>query len=83
MEPSDTVTMPQGTTGLLGQLTVNGKRIPLEQPVTIADFLSARGLHQKTVVVEHNGEIVPRERYGVVALNAGDTVEIVQMMAGG
>jgi thiamine biosynthesis protein ThiS len=35
------------------------------------------------VVVEHNGEIVPRDRYPDIILLDGDNLEIVQMMAGG
>jgi len=35
------------------------------------------------VVVEYNYEIVPRERYGEITLRDGDTLEIVQMTAGG
>lgn len=65
------------------ELTVNGKTIALETPTSLADFLAARGLHEKMVVVEHNREIVRRERFGDILLQAGDEVEIVQMMAGG
>jgi thiamine biosynthesis protein ThiS len=35
------------------------------------------------VVVEHNYEIVPRERYDEIVLREGDNLEIVQMVAGG
>lgn len=65
------------------ELTINGKSVTLEGPTTIADFLNRRGLNPKTVVVEHNGEILARDRYADVTLRAGDVVEIVQMMAGG
>lgn len=65
------------------ELTVNGKTVAIERSMSIAEFLVGRGLHAKMVVVEHNREIVPRERYGAVWLQAGDEVEIVQMMAGG
>ena len=64
-------------------MTVNGKHVELDEPMTIAEFLAKKGLHAKIVVVEHNREIVPRERYGEVLLGGGDELEIVQMMAGG
>jgi len=64
-------------------MTVNGKHVELDEPMTIAEFLAKKGLHAKIVVVEHNREIVPRERYGDVVLGGGDELEIVQMMAGG
>ncbi len=65
------------------ELTINGKTVNLEGPTTVAAFLAARGLNPKLVVVEHNGEILRRDAFSAVTLQAGDTVEIVQMMAGG
>ena len=50
---------------------------------TVAAFLASRGLQARMVVVEHNGEIVPRDQYDETALHDGDVLEIVQMMAGG
>ena len=64
-------------------MTVNGKRVDLDEPMTIAQFLASKNLHEKIVVVERNREIVPRERYADVVLGSGDELEIVQMMAGG
>ena len=65
------------------ELTINGKPVALDRPLTIAQFLAARDLKDRMVVVEHNGEIVPRDRFAEVALNDGDNLEVVQMMAGG
>ncbi len=64
-------------------ITVNGERREIEGPTTIAGFLENHGLHDRIVVVEHNGEIVPRHQYSEVILADGQTLEIVQMMAGG
>ena len=64
-------------------LTINGKDVSLAAPMTIADFLAAKNLVPQMVVVERNFEIVPRERFREVMINAGDNLEIVQMMAGG
>jgi sulfur carrier protein len=65
------------------QLMVNGKPREVERPMTLAAFLAALSLHEKMIVVERNGEIVRRERFAETLLEAGDTLEIVQMMAGG
>lgn len=65
------------------QLTINGRNTDLERPITIRELLASKGLHERMVVVEHNREIVPRERYDSVVLASGDNLEIVQMMAGG
>lgn len=65
------------------ELTVNGEKRSLPTPTPLVMFLQQHNLHEKMVVVEHNFEIVPRDRYASIMLNAGDTLEIVQMMAGG
>jgi thiamine biosynthesis protein ThiS len=64
-------------------LTINGRDVQLANPMTIRELLASKGLHEKIVVVEHNREIVPRERYDDVVVRADDDLEIVQMMAGG
>lgn len=64
-------------------LTINGRGVQLANPMTIRELLASKNLHEKIVVVEHNREIVPRERYDDVVVGADDNLEIVQMMAGG
>ncbi|HEV2722368.1 MAG TPA: sulfur carrier protein ThiS [Thermoanaerobaculia bacterium] len=64
-------------------LTINGRGVEIAEPMTIRDLLASKNLHEKIVVVEHNREIVPRERYDDVVAGDGDSLEIVQMMAGG
>jgi sulfur carrier protein len=65
------------------ELTINGEVRTLAGPTGLSEFLAECGLHEKRVVVERNREIVPRHAYAEVILQAGDEVEIVQMMAGG
>ena len=65
------------------ELTINGEARTLPHPMNLPAFLEAHGLHEKRVVVERNREIVPRSTYAEVCLQAGDELEIVQMMAGG
>jgi sulfur carrier protein len=65
------------------QLTVNGKPREVELPTTLSAFLASLNLHERMIVVERNGEIVRRERFGDTLLQPGDMLEIVQMMAGG
>ena len=64
-------------------LTINGEERQIDETMTIAQFLAAHDLHERMVVVEHNGEIIPRPKYGEVMLSTNDNLEIVQMMAGG
>ena len=64
-------------------LTVNGDPWTLAEPVSLAAFLASRGLSGRLVVVERNRVIVPRDQYAETVLEEGDTLEIVQAMAGG
>ncbi len=65
------------------QLIMNGDVRDVEDAPTLGAFLAARNLNAKMVVVERNGEIVPRGQYDETPLQNGDVLEIVQMMAGG
>jgi sulfur carrier protein len=65
------------------RLVVNGKPREVEGPLTLSGYLAALGLHERMIVVERNGEIVRREQYAETHLQPDDTLEIVQMMAGG
>ena len=64
-------------------VTINGDRRQLESGQTLAQLLITLSLEPRMVVIERNGKIVPRDRLGVTPITAGDTLEIVQMMAGG
>jgi thiamine biosynthesis protein ThiS len=64
-------------------VTINGESREVPDGVTVGAFLEERGIRPRMVVVEHNGEILARERYAMTAIAEGDTLEIVQMMAGG
>jgi sulfur carrier protein len=64
-------------------LQVNGKRVELEAPTPLVLYIEKLGVNPRTVAVEHNGEIIQRERFASVVLQQGDTVEIVRMVGGG
>lgn len=64
-------------------VTVNGEVETLAQACNVADFLTARGHDAKHVVVERNGEILPREGFSQTMLGEGDRLEIVHFVGGG
>lgn len=64
-------------------LRINGKQVDLEEPTRLLDYLTTLGVDPRAIAVEHNGEIVQRDRYAEVVLRAGDVVEIVRMVGGG
>lgn len=64
-------------------LTVNGKADQAAAGQTIADLLDAHGLRSEWVVIEHNGEALPRDRFSEIELCDGDRLEVVRAVAGG
>jgi sulfur carrier protein len=65
-------------------MTVNGRARSVPRGSTIADLLQGLGVDPRTVVVEHNREILhDRELHATRSLRAGDTVEIVHFVGGG
>jgi thiamine biosynthesis protein ThiS len=51
--------------------------------MTIDGLLRTLDLNPRMVVVEHNGEIVRRDRYEQVEVKGGDALELVHFVGGG
>jgi len=50
---------------------------------TVAGLVRALGFEPRTVAIERNGAIVPRDRFTSVVLEPGDRLEIVRFVQGG
>ncbi len=61
----------------------NGQPVPVTVPCTLEQFLIARGLPPRSVVVEQNGEAVAPSEFPQRPVQAGDRLEIVRIVAGG
>ena len=61
----------------------NGQEIAVELPLSLQRFLEAQGMRPRSVVVELNGEAVSPSEFSERQLQAGDTMEIVRVVAGG
>ena len=64
-------------------VTINGETESLAAPCSVADLLAARGHDATRVVVERNGEILPREHFSQTILRETDNLEIVHFVGGG
>ncbi|MDX1660813.1 MAG: sulfur carrier protein ThiS [Gemmatimonadota bacterium] len=64
-------------------IVVNGEVRAAERGATVEAFLLDHDLNPDLVVVERNGEILPRERYGDTRLRSEDRLEIVHFVGGG
>ncbi len=65
------------------KVLANGEPVELADGATVDDLLTALGLGGKWVIVERNGEPVPRAALGTTVLAEGDRVELVRAVAGG
>ncbi len=64
-------------------LTINGEAREINDGLTLADYLIYLNLKPQMIVAERNSKIVPRGEYAQTWLAENDTLELVQMMAGG
>ncbi|MGH7764274.1 MAG: sulfur carrier protein ThiS [Candidatus Dormibacteraceae bacterium] len=64
-------------------LQINGKRVELDGPTSLPDYLGRLGVDPRAVAIEHNGEIIERSALANVVLRDGDQLEIVRMVGGG
>jgi thiamine biosynthesis protein ThiS len=61
----------------------NGERLSARLPCSLEEFLVARQLAPRSVVVEHNGEAVAPSQFATRQVRPGDRLEIVKIVAGG
>ena len=64
-------------------IVLNGEPRSVTPGSTVLDLLSELGRHPRTVAVELNGDILPRDEYGGRALHQGDRLEVVHFVQGG
>jgi thiamine biosynthesis protein ThiS len=65
------------------EVRLNGKSRTVPAGLTVGELLDSLELKRELVVVELNQEILRRDSYGAIAVNAGDTVELVHFVGGG
>lgn len=66
------------------KIYLNGKEDDIGEVKTLKELVSGRlQLNVRTVVIEHNREVVPRDAIDSVPLKEGDRVEIVHFVGGG
>lgn len=61
---------------------INGKNIDADGK-TISQYLESANFDTRRIVVELNGEIVPKAQYSETILKDGDCVEVVSFVGGG
>ena len=64
------------------QYIVNGQNEEFAA-TCLFDLLAERGNDPEKVVVECNGQIIPKDNYAATTLHRGDRLELVQFVGGG
>lgn len=64
-------------------ILINGDRREVPAGQSVTELLGDLGLHPRLIVVEHNREILDRERFSQTELQAGDALELVHFVGGG
>jgi sulfur carrier protein len=77
-----TETTPKASVEKPMNITVNGKEEKIE-PGSIESYVRGLGLDPKTVVVEHNRQVIPAEEWTEITLSHGDQLEILCFVGGG
>lgn len=62
---------------------LNGEMRPCPDGLHLDDALRSLGFDPRLVVVEFNGEILPRRHWPEQAVRAGDALEVVTIVGGG
>lgn len=61
----------------------NGDEVEVTDGASVAQLLDQLGLAGRLIVVERNGEPIPRKEQSTTTLAAGDRLELVRAVAGG
>ena len=70
-------------TNTVQSITANGKTIDVHLPLTLHAFLVNQGMLPRSVVIELNGQALSPSEFEKCELKAGDSMEIVNIVAGG
>ena len=65
------------------EITFNGKPREIQTGISIQELLDQMKLDCLQVVVEHNQNIVTRQRLAETPLKNGDTLEVIHFVGGG
>lgn len=64
-------------------VVVNGTERIVPTGSTVGEFLGSRGYRVTMVIVELNGEIIPRDECAATVLKDGDRLEMIHAVGGG
>ena len=64
-------------------ITLNGDPFEVTGPLTVSELLATLDIDPRRIAVEHNLVVLKRVRFDLTIVNAGDQIEIVNVVGGG
>ncbi|MCB1185619.1 sulfur carrier protein ThiS [bacterium] len=64
-------------------LTVNGRNLQFDEELSGSQLLEKLDRNAKTLVIEHNGKIIPVAEFLESMVRDGDELELVTLVGGG
>jgi len=64
-------------------IKINGENEGVEVKANLSELIMNKNLNPAGIVIEHNGSIIPKEKWADVFLNDNDNIEIVSFVSGG
>jgi sulfur carrier protein len=64
-------------------ISLNGEPYTIAGPITISALLAELKIDPRRVAVEHNLDVIKRDRYDSTLIREGDAVEVVNFVGGG
>jgi sulfur carrier protein len=64
-------------------IVVNGERVEIDGPLTVAELLARLEIDPRRVAVEHNLVVLKRTAFEGASVGEGDRIEIVNFVGGG
>tara|TARA_A100001011_G_scaffold393045_1_gene481950 strand:+ start:9 stop:212 length:204 start_codon:yes stop_codon:yes gene_type:complete len=67
----------------MAKIQLNGKKVSIQQKISISDLLKKNKLDESKIAVEINGTILHKTKYKKKILKNNDKIEIVHFIGGG
>jgi thiamine biosynthesis protein ThiS len=65
------------------KIRINGNLQEVDSVRTVAELLDGLRIPLGSALIEQNGNVIARPDFQITVVNEGDSIEIVQMVAGG
>lgn len=75
--------MNVSTSAAMVHIIVNGEPARIGSGQSLTDWLASLDRDPRSVAIEINGSIAPRDTYGSTILHDGDRLEVVHFVQGG